>query len=98
MWWSGTPHHAYQKEQNDCAHNCHKHTGQIKAGHSGRAEDVCHKEASDDGTHNANDDVGKSTHLSILTHDHACDPSGKRPKYDPNKPIHFYLRSKLVIG
>ena len=65
------------------AYDRDEHAGQVKSGDSLGSKDVCHKEAADHGTDNANNDIGEGTHLSVFAHDHARNPTGDRTKYDP---------------
>jgi hypothetical protein len=89
---SGAANQTHQEQQNDCASNRNQQTGNVEACDPLCPEHVRHEEASNDGANNANNDVGKRAHLGILPHDDAGNPPSQSPKYDPYKPIHFYLR------
>jgi len=91
---ASTTDQAYDKEQNDCAHDSHKQTGKVEASHALSAEEL-HNVAAKESADNANNDVGNGSHLPVLSHNDACDPTGNRAKDDPYKKVHFYLHRDL---
>lgn len=82
-----------QEEQDHCASDRDQYAGQVEAGDTLYTEQT-HDPATENRADDANDNVGKRTHLFICPHDHARDPTRECSEDDPYEPVHSYLHVK----
>ena len=85
---------AHDEEQDDCSHDSHNQTGKVEASHALSAEEL-HNVAAKESADNTHNNVGNGSHLPVLSHNDACDPTGDGAKDDPYKKVHFYLHRDL---
>src|SRR5215211_4549293 len=74
---------ANQEEQDDRAKDGNDQTAQVEAGNTLGSKHIIHQEAADEGANNTNNDVSERSHLSVPSHDDACNPSSDGSEDDP---------------
>jgi len=85
---------ADNEKQNNGSHDRDEQALQVEARNSFGAE-IIHNIATEEGSDNANYNVGDSSHLLVPAGEDAGNPACNRAKDDPYKNVHVYLLVKL---